>query len=179
MRMMGMRQFHSAADDLVPQLARPVDAHMAAFVGVIFVGKQPAHPLGQPSRDRDRQCATHFEDPDQLGDGGVVLRDVFEDFGGDDAVKCPVGVRQPQRVTENHPRRRRRGRLSRLGHRTQDGVDGPQFGCIAVEGDNVGTAPVGLERMPAGAAPDVNDLGGRPDTEPVKIDRQHRAIARS
>ena len=45
--------------------------------------------------------------------------------------------------------------------------------CIAVEGDDVGTAPIGLERMPAGAASDVDDLGGRPDTEPVEIDRQH------
>jgi hypothetical protein len=33
--------------------------------------------------------------------------------------------------------------------------------------------------MPAGSAADVDHLGGRSDTEPVEINRQHRAIARS
>ena len=37
MRVMGMRQFHSAISDLVAQFVGPVDAHVAALVAVVFV----------------------------------------------------------------------------------------------------------------------------------------------
>ena len=40
---------------------------------------------------------------------------------------------------------------------------------------DIGAAPVRLEGVPARAAADVDDLGARPDTEPVVVDGQHLA----
>jgi hypothetical protein len=143
--------------------------------------------IREPARHADRQRATDIEHPDQFGDRHVVPRYVFQHLGRDHAVERLVGIGQIQRVTEDRRRRRRRGRLTFLGHRLQDGLHGPQFGRIAVEGDDVGTAPVRLEGMPAGPTAHVDHLDGRPHPEPVEIDCQHwpspgvarRAIARS
>lgn len=186
MGVMRVGQCHSPAEDLGAQVAGPVDADVAAFVAVVFVGQQPANPLRQPAGHTDRQRAADLEHPDQFGDGGVVVRDVLENLRRDDAVECLVGVGQLERVTDDHRGRRAGRRLAAVGHRAQDGVDRTQFGLVLVEGDDVGAAPVGLERVPARAAAHVDDLARRPDAQPVEIDRQHgarpaalRAIARS
>jgi len=129
-----------------------------------------------------------LEHSDQLRDGGVVFWYVFQDFGRNDAVKCRIGVGQVQRIADNHFCRGRGGCLSGLGHRLEDGVHRLQFGCIAVERDHIGTAPIRFEGVPTSTAADVDHFGSRPDSQPIEIDCQHcaspsastlRAIARS
>ena len=121
--MMRVSQPQAVRQDLVAQRVGAVDADVAALVGVVLVGQRPAHLLGQPPRDRDRQRATGFQYPHELGNGPVVLRNMLEDLRRDNAVERAVGVRQVERVALDRLGPRGCRDLALVLHRLQNLVD--------------------------------------------------------
>ena len=88
--------------DLCPQFVGLVDPDVATLVGVIGIGQHPADLLRQPPGHRDRQRAARPQDPDEFGDRTAVVRDVFEDFGGNHDVESAVRIGKSQGVAYDY-----------------------------------------------------------------------------
>src|SRR5882757_7467912 len=140
MRVVAVVEAHPAPGDLVVQLVGLVDPDVAALVGVVLVGQQPADLLGQPARHGDGKPSTGLEHPDQFVDRALVLGNVFEDLRGDHAVEGAVDPWQVECVALDRLRLGRRGRLPLLLHCLQDRVDVVEPLAVLVEGHPVGAA---------------------------------------
>ena len=144
--------------------AAAVDADVAALHErrVVLVGELPADLLGQPRRHGDRHGAAGPQDAGQLVERGLVVGDVLEHLGGDDAVEGAVGERA---AGCRRPARRRpatSGRdLAGLGHRPEGVAHLLQLGVGVVEGDDPGAALGRLVGVAAEAAA-RGRAGGRP-----------------
>ena len=62
--------------------------------GVVLVAELPADLLGEGCRHGGGEHASWLEDAEELVVGGDVVRDVLQDFAGDDLVEGVVRVRQ-------------------------------------------------------------------------------------
>src|ERR671910_658107 len=108
--------------------------------------------------------------------GAVVIRDVLEHLGGDDAVERPVGKGQPGGIAAG------RGAAGGRRHLASD-VHGPgqrghvlELGLVVVEGRHPGAAAQRLEGVPAGAAAEVEQAVAGVQAQSVVIDGEHYAL---
>ena len=112
-------------------------------------------------------------DPHELLDRVDVGVDVLQHLGGHDPVELPVGERQGERVALLHVGLGTRRHLAGLAHRGEPLAHGRELVGVLVEGDDVGTALVHLERVAAGAAAHVEHAVARAQPEPVEVNGQH------
>lgn len=159
--------------DLLAQLVGPVDAHVAALVGVVLIGQRPADAFGQPARDRDGQESTGSEHPHELGDRPVVLGYVLEDLRGEHHVERRVFVGHLQDVAGlDHARGL--GRELDIGtQRAEHLFHALELHLVEVEGCDLGTAPQGLVGVPAGSRADLDEARHGADPQPIEVNGEH------
>ena len=160
------------------QPAGPVDADVAAFVAVVLVGQGPADALGQPPRDGHRHRPARAQDPHELGHGRLVGGDVLEDLCRDHPVEGAVGERHRQGVAAHDAATRVGRSLARFVHALQDGGRPFELVPVAVEGDDAGAPPVGLEGVTPSAAAQVQQAVAGAHAQPAEVDGEHQRVAR-
>ena len=153
------------------------DAQVPARHVVIVVGQRPADSLRQPRRDRDRGDSAWPQHPGYLADRALVVRNVLEYLGRDDDVEPVVRERHHGRVAGRGRNRRRALQLACLGHGGRDRRYLLQLAVISVQRDDLGAAPRGLKRVPAGAAPEVEEPRSRLDGQSCEVNGQHGAAS--
>src|ERR1035437_5186702 len=102
--MVGRRDDQSRPAQSLSQLAAPVDANMTPRHVVVLARQRPAHPFGPPSRHRDHEQSARSDDAAELGHGGGIVADMFENLGGDGHVELRVLEGQASRVGEYGPK---------------------------------------------------------------------------
>ena len=179
--MVGAPGLESGAAQLGPQIGRLVDPHVAALDegGVVLVRQRPADPFGQPRGNGDGHGAAGAKHPGQLADGGLVVGDVLQDFGGDDPVEGPVGERQPGGVAAGGGAAAGRRDVPGLVHGRRHGGHVLELGLVVVEGDDAGAPAQRLEGVAAGAAAQIEQAVSGREPEAVVVDGEHQAVRRS
>ena len=98
---------------------------------------------------------------------------MLEDLGGHDPVELAVGERQGERVALLHVGLGTVGHLAGRPHGREEVADPGQLVGVLVEGDHVRAAAVHLERVPSGAAAEVEHPLARPQAEAVEVNGEH------
>ena len=114
----------------------------------------------------------HGEERFGVGDAGYQGAEKREENQGRQ-IQWEIAMRPGKRkALPDTPDGRLQERIEQV-KRQQDRTARAEVAGVLVEGDDVGTAPVRLETVSAGAGADIDDLGSRSDGEPVVVDGQH------
>ena len=161
---------HGETFDGLLQLCCPENANMTTCNGMVPAGKPPAAPFGAETRDADGKKAPGFEHPVYFAQYRFVVVDVFEHFGTDDLIKTPVRKRQPEPACGEKV-----GTATEiLGHLELPVTfpGGVQIGQGKVKTDRVHPfVEAGADRVPAFAAPDIENLISRGKVQILEVDR--------
>jgi hypothetical protein len=165
--------------DALLELVAAVDADVAALHLVVGVRQHPADPLGQPAGHGDGEQPAGPQHPHHLGEHALVVGDVLHHLGDDHPVEALVGERQRQRVALHGGGGGARRGLARLVHRGEPAGDLAYLVPVAVQGDDVGAAPVALEGVAARAAAEVEHPVAEGEREAGEVHGQHCALLSS
>ncbi len=162
-----------AASKQGDQLCFSVNAHVSVVGMVIVVGERPADALRQVSGHAHHQVSTPFQHPHHLGNGRVVVEDMFQDLGADHQIKDIVLEGQAIDI------RRKGARLPAATFPELLDEAQPVSGLadviesdVSPNGHNVSESGGGAH-VTAGAAPHVQDPEARLYGQSIKIDGDH------
>jgi hypothetical protein len=145
---------------------------------VVVAGKGPADAFRPVARDGDGNATTGAHDTCDLGHRDLVGGNVLEHLGRHDDVEARVRERERQQVGPHRAGAGVGRRLAGGGHRPEHRGDLRDLFGTAVDGDDMRAAAIGLERVAAETAAQVEHLLARLDEEPGEVNGQHGGSVR-